>query len=255
MINVLRDNKKYKIIYSIIVLLISAFTSCLAGYDYRFSLINSSESIYASYGELLVVMILAISGSLVLICRNIRINAAYCVILIVLQLGSFCFCEKYELSESIAIIKWFSLLIVPFTLMLIEPKTNNKEKLHMKMFILIKSIVLSILGTILSFSGITSFFQSGVLHAEIEMLGGEKIDICFFCIGLIMLVNGILFVYFSDNNTNKYVPYFMISTLLISSVSLLIQGVEGIPALIFYVIVMFISAASEFITTIIFKDN
>lgn len=253
MTNLLNDNKKYKLVYAIVAMILAAIVSCVAGYDYRISLINSSETVLASYGELLIAIVLTISGTAVLICKNVRINLAVCVVLIILQLGTFWFCEKYEMSISISIFKWFSILIAPFTLLLIEPKKENNVMVN-NIIYRIESIIISIFGVLLTFSGIFSLFQSGVLYAEKSYFSHDiRTETVFFILGIVMLVNGSLFMFFKSGHIKLAVFLLMISTLTVSSIFLIFLGAAEIPSLMFYLVIMNVAAVSEVAITVLNK--
>ena len=256
MVSFFKDDSKYKLLYSIIALVLASVISICAGYGYRLSLVLYIDSVFSSYGELLVAFILTISGTAVLLFRKKRINAIFCLIMILLQLFGFYFCENYELSERISVIKWVSLLIAPFTLLLYEPKKKSENDIQITSSYdkpVVEISICILLGIVLVFSGISALFQSGVLFAENEFLSRENssISILFFCLAIILLINGFLNILFAYVEIKKAVSYFKLLSLALLSSIVFPNVIAGIPALLFYVIIMLVSAIYELIVIII----
>ena len=249
----LKNKSIYKSTYALTCIIISEVISFFAGYDYRLTIINhaETETTFASYGELLIVIILSISGLIVLINYLNRIQPVVCILLIVAQVWSYFFCKMYENTTHVAIIKWFSLLVAPFTLLLWEQKKNLSDDngngiLHDRS--VIKQISFTLIGTLLTFLGIIATYQSGVLYAEKSVNNIIRLSMMYSCVGIIMVLSGVFILFIRKRNTRK-MPLFATFTLLITSGVYLFLGAIDIPILFFYVLVMLVfSVVILFIT-------
>lgn len=200
---------------------------------------------------MLIVIILSISGLIVLINYLNRIQPVVCILLIVAQVWSYFFCKMYENTTHVAIIKWFSLLVAPFTLLLWEQKKNLSDDngngiLHDRS--VIKQISFTLIGTLLTFLGIIATYQSGVLYAEKSVNNIIRLSMMYSCVGIIMVLSGVFILFIRKRNTRK-MPLFATFTLLITSGVYLFLGAIDIPILFFYVLVMLVfSVVILFIT-------
>lgn len=246
----INDNRKYKPIYALFCLIASAVISVIAGFDYGSSLLNQSETVKTSYGELLVAIILALSGIIVLVSRRIHLHMIVCFALVLVQVMSFFFCKVYSTTIQASIIKWIPLVTAVFTMLLIERKKKESNSVDMvksnAMSMIMKTIVV-LLGVVLTGSGICAHFQSGILKADKAFYSyNSNYEILFLSIGLIMLINGVLLLFFMTKKIHKAVSVSMIVSLIIAAAFLLVRGIGNVPVLVnylvFYTVNMFLSA-------------
>ena len=249
----INDNKIYKPVYAFFCLIASAVISVFAGFDYGLSLLNQSETIKSSYGELLIALILTISGVIVLVSRKNHLHMIVCLGLVLMQVTSFFFCKYIGYigtTERISVIKWIPLVTAVFTMLLIESKKKESESADMERsnnLSITKKIITVIFGVILTGSGVCAHFQSGVLKADqtFYSYNGNYV-VMFLSIGLVMLINGVLLLFFMTEKIHKAVSASMIMSLIISASYLLVRGIGSIQVLVsylvFYTVIMFLSA-------------
>ena len=155
--NWINDNKIYKPVYALFCLIASAVVAVIAGFDYRLSWLNQSESVNSSYGELFVALVLAISGIIVLASRKVHLHMIVCFILVITQVTAFFFCRKLGTTERVSAIKWIPLVTAVFTMLLFEPKKKKSDSIDMdksNTSSLFKKIIVLVSGVVLAISGI-----------------------------------------------------------------------------------------------------
>lgn len=91
-----------------------------------------------------------------------------------------------------------------------------------------------------------AIYQYGVLCARKEVSVNWIYDnYVFMLTGVIMIVDGILIIFFRMSNVRRIIRYPVIAALIITSAYLLIGRYANIPEMIFYVIIMIASAVLE----------
>lgn len=246
----INDNRIYKPVYALFCLITSAVVSVIAGYDYSFLLLNQSEKIYSSYGELLVAIVFAISGVIVLVSRKVHLPMLVCLGLVLIQVMSFFFCKEFETTLRVSGIKWIPLVTAVFTMLLIESKkkdSGSTEIVSLKKLFVIKKVIAVIIGFALIGSGVCALFQSGVLYAYQTFYSNKGNYVALvFSIGLVMFINGLLILFFMTSNIHKAVSVSMIVSLIIAALFLLVRGMGSVQTLtgymVFYIVIMFLSA-------------
>lgn len=250
------ESKNYKLIYAIGCFVLGVVISIFAGNDYRMAILFASDAVYSSYGELLIAIIISLSGIIVLFNRDIRIHPLICILMIIFQVWGYFFCKKYEMTDRISVLKWFSLALAPFTVFLLENKNNNDNAATDRSYIVPVSIIVvkSIQSFMLIAMGMVALFQCGILFADnIYFNHKTLVWSLFMFIGLVMLIDGILIACFKNRRINKPCALFIILSLFSGVVSILIQGVTGAISLFVYILLMIIVAITE--TSFFIKKN
>ena len=253
MIQWIRNITVYKSFYSLLCFVISILICFFAGYDYRLSKLDHTSSI-DSYGELLIVIVFVLSGIIVLIHRKTRLNSIVCFVLILVQVWCFFFCEKHEATARLEIFKWFSLTIAPFTMLLLESPKNNhdtqktqKTNRHTDVI----STLFTPIGIALILISIAPFFQSGVLFAEAAIDKRMGFIQLFIYVGFIFIINGIIILFFKSETMSKIFYYSIIMSLMLSGILILFLGISDVPALMFYMLAMFVFSLFIFVLVLI----
>ncbi len=248
--NWINDNRIYKPVYALFCLTTSAIISVISGYDYCFLLLNQSDMIRSSYGELLVAIIFAISGLIVLVFRKVHLPMLVCFGMVLAQVLSFFFCKEFGTTERVSVIKWIPLVTAIFTMLLIESKKKESDSadiVNSNTLFVIRKIIAVIFGVALTGSGVCAFFQSGSLNAYQTFYSNNgNYGKVFFSVGLVMLINGILILFIMTKDIHKVVSVSMIVSLIIAALFLLVRGIGSVPVLtsylLFYMVIMFLSS-------------
>ena len=233
-----------------------------AGFDYRFLLLNRSESVNSSYAELLVALVFAVSGVIVLASRNVHLHLPVCLGMVLIQVMTFFFSKKFETTERISVIKCIPLLTAIFTMLLYEPKKEKNgsiNKVRSGILPVIKKLLTVASGAALTFSGLVALYQGGVLSADQKFFSYNfNYEKMFLAIGFVMLINGVLILFFKTEKVHISVSALMTASLIIAASFLLIRGIGTVPAffsfIVFYMVIMFLSAICVFFVQILPRD-
>lgn len=257
----LKANSNYKLAYASFCLVLGAVISFLAGYDYRSTLITQSPAIVASYGEFMIWGVLTLSGLVVLILSDRRINMLIVVLMAICQLGGALFCKDYCLkivtTVRLEYLHWLLIFLPLFTFFLYDsPKKYINKFVPLRNQNAIKAIVFvfrTIIGFLLILYGVVALFQCGCAYADPFFVVCETINplVVFLAIGLVMIANGSLIICTRQKKANRIIRCFIIITSLVSVAIVLIQRVEMISWLVFYIVLLVVTSVSEFVFTIL----